>query len=44
LRAILGYLPQDFGVYVNLNAVEFLGRVNTNHAIIGVNGDYCGAV
>ena len=24
LRAILGYLPQDFGVYVNLNAVEFL--------------------
>jgi ABC-type multidrug transport system ATPase subunit len=24
LRAILGYLPQDFGVYPNLNAVEFL--------------------
>jgi len=24
LRAILGYLPQDFGVYRNLNAVEFL--------------------
>jgi ABC-2 type transport system ATP-binding protein len=24
LRATLGYLPQDFGVYPNLNAVEFL--------------------
>lgn len=24
LRASLGYLPQDFGVYPNLNAVEFL--------------------
>jgi ABC-2 type transport system ATP-binding protein len=24
LRTILGYLPQDFGVYPNLNAVEFL--------------------
>src|SRR5512139_712555 len=24
LRALLGYLPQDFGVYPNLNAVEFL--------------------
>ena len=24
LRAIVGYLPQDFGVYPNLNAVEFL--------------------
>ncbi len=23
-RAVLGYLPQDFGVYPNLNAVEFL--------------------
>src|ERR1700694_2516252 len=22
LRAVLGYLPQDFGVYPNLNAVE----------------------
>ena len=25
IREILGYLPQDFGVYPNLNAVEFLG-------------------
>ena len=24
LRAVLGYLPQDFGVYPNLNAFEFL--------------------
>src|SRR5437867_330666 len=24
VRTILGYLPQDFGVYPNLNAVEFL--------------------
>nr|MBP7692199.1 ATP-binding cassette domain-containing protein [Anaerolineales bacterium] len=23
-RAVLGYLPQDFGVYPNLNAIEFL--------------------
>jgi ABC-type multidrug transport system ATPase subunit len=25
IRAILGYLPQDFGVYPNLTPVEFLG-------------------
>ena len=24
LRAILGYLPQDFGIYPNLSAIEFL--------------------
>ena len=24
LRSVLGYLPQDFGIYPNLNAVEFL--------------------
>ena len=24
LRAVLGYLPQDFGVYPNLDAIEFL--------------------
>src|ERR1700726_3868067 len=24
LRDVLGYLPQDFGVYPNLNALEFL--------------------
>jgi ABC-2 type transport system ATP-binding protein len=27
IRAVLGYLPQDFGVYPNLNAVEFLEYV-----------------
>jgi ABC-type multidrug transport system ATPase subunit len=27
LRPVLGYLPQDFGVYPNLNAREFLGYV-----------------
>jgi ABC-2 type transport system ATP-binding protein len=27
VRAVLGYLPQDFGVYPNLNAVEFLEYV-----------------
>ena len=25
VRSVLGYLPQDFGIYPNLNAVEFLG-------------------
>src|SRR5512136_2105350 len=24
LRQVLGYLPQDFGVYPHLNAIEFL--------------------
>ena len=24
LRAVLGYLPQDFGIYPNLNCIEFL--------------------
>ncbi len=27
LRAVLGYLPQDFGVYPNLNAREFLAYI-----------------
>jgi len=27
MREILGYLPQDFGVYRNLNAVEFLNYI-----------------
>jgi ABC-2 type transport system ATP-binding protein len=34
LRAILGYLPQDFGVYPHLNAVEFLEYMA---AVKGVN-------
>ncbi len=35
LRAVLGYLPQDFGIYPNLNPVEFLGYLA---AIKGVSG------
>ena len=35
LRAVLGYLPQDFGVYPNLNLVEFLEYMA---AIKGLNG------
>jgi ABC-2 type transport system ATP-binding protein len=36
MRAVLGYLPQDFGVYPNLNAVEFLQYMA---AIKGLNGN-----
>ena len=35
LRAVLGYLPQDFGVYPNLNAVELLEYMA---AIKGLDG------
>jgi len=35
LRAVLGYLPQDFGIYPNLNAIEFLEYMA---AIKGLNG------
>jgi ABC-type multidrug transport system ATPase subunit len=35
LRRVLGYLPQDFGVYPNLNAVEFLQYMA---AIKGLDG------
>ncbi len=35
LRAVLGYLPQDFGVYPNLNAVEFLEYMA---AVKGIDG------
>jgi ABC-type multidrug transport system ATPase subunit len=35
LRSVLGYLPQDFGVYPNLNAIEFLEYMA---AIKGVDG------
>jgi ABC-type multidrug transport system ATPase subunit len=27
VRRVLGYLPQDFGIYPNLNPVEFLGYI-----------------
>jgi len=36
MRTVLGYLPQDFGVYPNLNAVEFLEYMA---AIKGLNGN-----
>ncbi|MGD2206724.1 MAG: ABC transporter ATP-binding protein [Anaerolineae bacterium] len=35
LRSVLGYLPQDFGIYPHLNAVEFLEYLA---AIKGVHG------
>ena len=35
LRAVLGYLPQDFGIYPHLNAVEFLEYLA---ALKGVHG------
>lgn len=35
IRKILGYLPQDFGVYANLNAYEFLAYIA---AMKGVGG------
>jgi ABC-type multidrug transport system ATPase subunit len=35
LRSVLGYLPQDFGVYPHLNAVEFLQYIA---AVKGLNG------
>lgn len=36
LRRVLGYLPQDFGVYPNLNAVEFLDYIA---AVKGLSGN-----
>jgi ABC-type multidrug transport system ATPase subunit len=35
IRSVLGYLPQDFGVYSNLDAVEFLEYIA---AVKGVTG------
>lgn len=35
LRSVLGYLPQDFGVYPNLNVVEFLEYIA---ALKGLDG------
>ncbi len=35
LRSVLGYLPQDFGVYPNLNAVEFLEYLATVRGLDG---------
>jgi len=35
IREVLGYLPQDFGIYPNLNAVEFLEYLA---AVRGIDG------
>ena len=35
LRKVLGYLPQDFGVYPNLNPVEFLSYLAAARGISG---------
>jgi len=35
VRAVLGYLPQDFGVYPHLNAVEFLTYLGAARGIVG---------
>jgi ABC-type multidrug transport system ATPase subunit len=35
IRRILGYLPQDFGIYPNLNAVEFLTYLAAARGITG---------
>ncbi|HXQ96875.1 MAG TPA: ABC transporter ATP-binding protein [Candidatus Limnocylindrales bacterium] len=36
LRVVLGYLPQDFGVYPNLNAIEFLEYMAAVKGLEGV--------
>jgi len=35
VREILGYLPQDFGIYPNLNAIEFLTYLGAARGIVG---------
>ncbi len=35
VRRVLGYLPQDFGIYPNLNAVEFLTYLAAARGITG---------
>ena len=37
IRKILGYLPQDFGVYPNLNAYEFLEYIAAMKGVGGSN-------
>jgi ABC-type multidrug transport system ATPase subunit len=39
LRKVLGYLPQDFGIYPNLNAVEFLSYLATARGLSGRSAD-----
>ncbi len=35
IRTVLGYLPQDFGIYPNLNAVEFLTYLAAARGMVG---------
>ncbi len=35
IRMFLGYLPQDFGIYPNLNAVEFLSYLSAARGLTG---------
>jgi len=35
VRRVLGYLPQDFGIYPNLNAVEFLSYLAAARGLTG---------
>jgi len=35
VRRVLGYLPQDFGIYPNLNAIEFLSYLAAARGISG---------
>lgn len=37
IRKILGYLPQDFGIYANLNAYEFLEYIAAMKGVGGAN-------
>jgi ABC-type multidrug transport system ATPase subunit len=39
LRPVLGYLPQDFGIYPHLNAVEFLRYLAAARGINGPSAD-----
>jgi ABC-2 type transport system ATP-binding protein len=37
VRRVLGYLPQDFGIYPNLNAVEFLSYLAAARGLTGAS-------
>lgn len=39
LRRVLGYLPQDFGIYPNLNAVEFLTYLAAARGLSGSSAE-----
>jgi len=41
IRSVLGYLPQDFGVYPNLNAVEFLEYLAAIKGLSAQNARRC---